>query len=122
MRLTLHRSNSENVIPLIVYTSTLPRSIDTIQPLRDRVLHVQQQSSLNIVDMGECDGMTVEELAKNMPGMEFALINHPVTLFGSFLFATSNIQSHTLSHLLSSELFNLYILLICQNRGVTAME
>lgn len=67
MRLTLHRSNSENVIPLIVYTSTLPRSIDTIQPLRDRVLHVQQQSSLNIVDMGVCDGMTVEALAKDMP-------------------------------------------------------
>jgi broad specificity phosphatase PhoE len=53
----------------MVYTSTLPRSIQTVTPLLNKtaVVGFEQQSSLNMLDTGACHGMTVEQIREKMP-------------------------------------------------------
>lgn len=52
----LRRAASENALPLHVYTSTLPRSAQTVAPLLEKgpVASVEQHSSLNMLDTGRC--------------------------------------------------------------------
>eukprot|EP00127_Corallochytrium_limacisporum_P003888 Clim_evm102s153 gene=Clim_evmTU102s153 len=60
----MHRELRDEVDDLKIYTSTLPRAIQTAQPLQK---DIKTMSSLNPLDTGICHGMTVEEIRKEMP-------------------------------------------------------
>lgn len=66
---TLHAcvSNVDPHLPLVVYTSTLPRAIQTAATLKDRAYIFEPQSSLNMMDTGVCSGMSIQEIRDRMP-------------------------------------------------------
>lgn len=50
-----------------VYTSTLPRAVDTVQHIAPHAAHVEQASALNPLETGLCHGLTIEEIQEKMP-------------------------------------------------------
>jgi len=54
-------------LPLVVYTSTLPRAIQTAQCVKDRAYTFEAQSALNMMDTGACSGMSIDEIRDKMP-------------------------------------------------------
>jgi broad specificity phosphatase PhoE len=60
-------SSSPDNVPLVVYTSTLPRAIQTAALLKDRSYSFEAQSALNMMDTGVCSGMNIEEIRRQMP-------------------------------------------------------
>jgi len=54
-------------LPLVVYTSTLPRSIQTASLLKDKAYTFEAQSALNMMDTGVCSGMNIDEIRRQMP-------------------------------------------------------
>lgn len=54
-------------LPLVVYTSTLPRAIQTAADLKDRAYIFEPQSALNMMDTGVCSGMSINEIREEMP-------------------------------------------------------
>lgn len=67
MVLTLERSKTNDTLPLVVYTSTLPRALQTVRDISSRALYVQQQSTLNAVDHGTLTGLTLDEIKESHP-------------------------------------------------------
>ena len=51
------------VLPLVIYSSTLPRSIETVQQLTENAIMYEQQSSLNMMDTGVCNGKSIQEVS-----------------------------------------------------------
>lgn len=49
---------------LKVFTSTLPRSVETVQYLETKSF---QLSTLNMLDTGDCSGLSIEEFKQRMP-------------------------------------------------------
>jgi len=57
----------EHHLPLVVFTSTLPRAVQTVQALKDSAYIFETQSSLNMMDTGVCSGMTIQQIREKMP-------------------------------------------------------
>jgi len=65
---SLLRSSSRGVeLPLIVYTSTLPRALQTVENISSHVLLCEQTSALNMMDTGVCHGLSLEEIKRKFP-------------------------------------------------------
>ena len=65
---SLNRSISRVDLPLIVYTSTLPRAQQTVAHLAGHALLCEQTSALNMMDTGVLHGLSVEEIRQRYPG------------------------------------------------------
>ena len=64
---SLQRSVSRVDLPLIVYTSTLPRALQTVAHVASRALVCEQTSALNMMDTGVLHGLSVEEIKARHP-------------------------------------------------------
>lgn len=60
-----------DVLNVIVFTSLQPRAVQTAAPLAGRVRDVIQTNALNMLDVGLCHGMPMDEIRQLMPD-EFA--------------------------------------------------
>jgi broad specificity phosphatase PhoE len=67
MKLQLKRDKTSDTLPLVLYTSTLPRALQTVRLISERALYVQQQSSLNALDHGTLSGLTLEQVKEKYP-------------------------------------------------------
>lgn len=59
--------NLGDALPLVVYTSTLPRAIETAAKLSERATWAEAHSSLNMIDTGIYAGMTLEQMKLHHP-------------------------------------------------------
>ena len=63
----MQRSVSRVDVPLIVYTSTLPRATQTVSSLASHVLLCEQTSALNMMDTGVLHSLSIDEIKKRYP-------------------------------------------------------
>ena len=63
----LKRSISRVDLPLIVYTSTLPRAAQTVAHVASHALLCEATSALNMMDTGILHGLSVEEIRQRHP-------------------------------------------------------
>ncbi|PRP87404.1 6-phosphofructo-2-kinase (predicted) [Planoprotostelium fungivorum] len=59
--------NKTTRLPLSVYTSTQPRARQTAACLEDYAQWIEQHSSLNMVDMGDLQGLSTEAIKNSFP-------------------------------------------------------
>jgi 6-phosphofructo-2-kinase len=59
--------NNNTLLPLVLYTSTLPRSLQTVRTLAERALMCESSSNLNMLDTGICSGLSIEEIKAKSP-------------------------------------------------------
>ena len=64
---SLKRSVSRVDLPLIVYTSTLPRAAQTVAHVASHALLCEATSALNMMDTGILHGLSVEEIRQRHP-------------------------------------------------------
>lgn len=57
----------EGQCPVLVYTSTLPRALETVRTLSVPPHCVERSSSLKMINTGVCSGMSVQEMMEKMP-------------------------------------------------------
>ena len=63
----MQRGVSRVDVPLIVYTSTLPRAAQTVSSLASHVLLCEQTSALNMMDTGVLHSLSIDEIKQSHP-------------------------------------------------------
>ena len=63
----MQRGVSRVDVPLIVYTSTLPRAAQTVSSLAPHVLLCEQTSALNMMDTGVLHSLSIDEIKQRYP-------------------------------------------------------
>ena len=64
---SMQRGVSRVDVPLIVYTSTLPRAAQTVSSLASHVLLCEQTSALNMMDTGVLHSLSIDEIKQRYP-------------------------------------------------------
>ncbi len=64
---TMQRGVSRVDVPLIVYTSTLPRAAQTVSALASHALLCEQTSALNMMDTGVLHSLSIDEIKQRYP-------------------------------------------------------